>query len=74
MKHLMLDGGEVLRIENEHYYILDETTGFDIMIEVTRNEFIKELKKYSWVCLTTWDKQTRQDYLDLVDYCSKMEN
>lgn len=73
MKHIMVDGGEALRIENKHYYILDESSGYDIMIETTRNEFIKELKKYSWVCLTTWDKQLKQDYLELVDYCNSLE-
>lgn len=73
MKHIMVDGGEALRIENGHYYILDESTGYDIMIETTRNEFIKELKRYSWLCLTTWDKQLKKDYLELVDYCKSLE-
>lgn len=68
MKKLCLDGRECLRIQDGKYYILVEDV-YDIMEEVERDRFIEELKRYSWICLTSWDKQLRQDYLDLIDYC-----
>ena len=72
MKSLHLDGGECLRIQDGRYYILVEDV-YDVMEEVDRNRFIEELKRYSWVCLTSWNKQVRQDYLDLVDYCNEVK-
>lgn len=71
--NLMFNGAEHFRVENGKYYIVDEETEYDFMRECTRSEFIKELKAMSWVCLTTWDKKLRQQYLDLVDYVKEMK-
>ena len=73
MKNLMFNGAECMKVENGKYYIVNEETGWDYMKECTRNEFIRELKEMSWVCLTTWDKNLTKQYLDLVDYVKGME-
>ena len=73
MKNLMFNGAEQMRIENGKYYIANEETQWDYLKECTRSDFIKELKEMSWVCLTTWDKELRQQYLNLVDYVKGME-
>jgi len=70
---LFMNGAGCMKVENGKFYIVDETTGWDYMKECTRNEFIAELKKMSWVCLTSWDKELRQQYLDLVDYVNNMD-
>ena len=72
MKNLFFNGAEQMKIENGKYYIANEETNWDYMKECTRNEFIHELREISWVCLTSWDKKVRQDYLDLVDYTNNM--
>lgn len=63
---LMMNGVGIMTIENGKYYIINEE--WECYQECTRNEFIEELKKMSWVCLTSWNKELRQQYLDLVDY------
>lgn len=68
---LMMDAG-VLKVENNNYYIVDDT--FGCYKKVDKKEFIEELKKMSWVCLTCWDKKVRDDYLKLVDYVNKKES
>lgn len=65
--------GGVMKIENGEYYILNEVSGYECYVKCTRNEFIEELKRMSWVCLTSWDKGYRQQYLDLVDYVKESE-
>ena len=71
--NLFMNGAEVIEISNGKYYIVNEDTDWDYMKEVSRNDFIAELKKMSWVCLTSWDKELRQQYLDLVDYAKECE-
>ena len=66
----MFNGAGQLAIIDGKYYIVDEQ--WECYKECTRNEFIQELNKYAYTCLTSWDKQLRQDYLDLVDYCEEM--
>lgn len=70
---LFMNGAEYMRIENGKYYKVNEETEWDVMVECTRSEFIRELKELSWVCLTTWDKELRQQYLELVDYTKEMK-
>ena len=65
--------GGIMKVENGKYYILNKETGYECYIECTRNEFIDELKAMSWVCLTSWNKDYRQQYLDLVDYVKECE-
>ena len=69
---LFINGAEDLRIENNKYYVVNEDTDWDYMKEVSRNDFIQALKRYSWVCLTTWSKDLREEYLKLVDYCKEL--
>lgn len=61
-------GGEILKIEDDLYYALKD----GVLKQVDRKQFIEELKKYSWTCLTSWDKNLRQQYLDLIDYVKEM--
>ena len=65
--------GGIMKVENGKYYILNKEPGYECYIECTRNEFIEELKAMSWVCLTSWNKDYRQQYLDLVDYAKECE-
>lgn len=66
----MFNGMGILKIENENYYIVDEE--WECYKKVTREEFIQDMNKYAYVCLTSWDKQARQNYLDLVDYVERI--
>lgn len=68
---LMMNGVGVMTIENGKYYITDEE--WECYKECSRNDFIEELKKMSWVCLTSWSEELRQQYLDLVDYVKESE-
>lgn len=70
---LFMNGAECMEVENGKYYIANEETDWDYMKECTRNEFIRELKEMSWVCLTTWDKELTKQYLDLVNYVKEMK-
>ena len=70
---LMFNGAGQMKVENGKYYIVNEKTQWDFYIECTRSEFIEELKQMSWVCLTSWDKTLKQEYLDLVDYVKEMK-
>ena len=53
--------GEVLRIENGKYFILDDYCG--VLVETTKEKFIDYLKnKISWA-KNSWDKNLREKYL-----------
>lgn len=67
---LMFNGVGILKIENGNFYIVDED--FEVYKKVTKNDFIKEMNKYAYVCLTCWDKEIRKKYLDFVDYCKEI--
>ena len=52
--------GEVLRIENGEYFILDNYWG--ILVKATKEEFIDYLEnKISWA-KDSWDKDLREEY------------
>ena len=70
-KVLMMNSAGVMGIVDDKYYITAKD--YDCFMECTRNEFIEELKKMSWVCLTSWDEVLRMDYLELVDLCNKLD-
>ena len=65
--------GGVMKVEGGRDYILNKEPGYECYIECSRAEFIEELKAMSWVCLTSWNKDYRQQYLDLVDYVKEMK-
>lgn len=67
---LMMNGVGVLKVEDGMYYIVDDE--WEVYKQVDRKDFIEELKKMSYVCLTSWDKGLRKEYLDLVDYVKEM--
>lgn len=69
-KDLMMNGVGVMAIIDGKYYITDKE--WECYIGCTREEFIEELKKMSWVCLTSWDKELKKDYLELVEYCKEI--
>ena len=68
---LFMNGSGYMKVENENYYIVDDE--WEYYKSCTKNEFIEELKKLSWVCLTTWNKELRQQYLDLVEYTKNID-
>lgn len=70
--HLFINGVSVMGIENGEYLITNEE--WECYKTCSRKEFIEELKKFSWVCLTSWDKELREEYLKLVDYCKELED
>lgn len=64
---LITNGSEYLRIENGKYYICKEPIcDWFVMCEVRIEEFKKELKKFKW-CLTCWDKNVREQYLNILE-------
>jgi len=63
---LFINGTGILKAENGKYYITDDE--WEVYKKVNKNDFIKELNKYAYVCLTSWDKELKKQYLDLVDY------
>ena len=65
MKRVMWSSGELLRIENGKYYILNED--FGCMQEVDLARFKEEVKSYENVCTTTWCKELKQQYKELVE-------
>lgn len=68
---LMFNGMGILKIENKNYYIVDSE--WEVYKKVDRDEFIKELNKFAYVCLTSWDKKDRKNYLEFVDYVEECE-
>ena len=72
-KELMMNGVGVMAIIDNKFYITNDEYGYECYIEVDKNRFIEELKKMSFVCLTSWDDKLRQDYLDLVDYVGELK-
>lgn len=67
--NLFMNGVEILRVENNKYYIDAE----ECLQEVSKREFIDELNNMAWVCLTSWNKELRQQYLDIVDYVNNVK-
>ena len=72
-KELFNSVGGIMKVEDDKYYILNDKYGYECYVECTRERFIEELKSMSWVCLTSWDKNYRNQYLDLVDYVKENE-
>ena len=70
-KDLMMNGVGVMAIIDNKFYIENEEWG--CYKECSKNDFIEELKKMSWVCLTTWDEDLKKDYLNLVNYVKEMK-
>lgn len=70
-KELMLNSIGVMAVIDNEFYIQDEK--WECYKKCSKNEFIEELKNMSWVCLTSWDKKFRQQYLDLVDYVKELK-
>ena len=72
-KELMINGMGVIAIIDNKFYITNDVPGYECYIEVNKNKFIEELKQLSWVCLTSWDKELKQQYLEFVDYVKEVE-
>lgn len=57
---LFIDSGEALRIEGDKYLALDSY--WDVLVEVTKEQFIDCLKnKFNWA-KDSWCKQLRDEY------------
>lgn len=59
-KSLMGSFGEVLRIEDDKYYILSEDQ--ECFQEVDFERFVKEYKKFENLYNTTWSKEFKEEY------------
>lgn len=59
---LFINGGESFRIDNGDYYVSD----YDCLKKVTKQEFVKELKKCDWI-LTGWNKELKNDYIKMLE-------
>ena len=71
IKQLFMNGVGVMAVIDNEFFIEDELLeGYK---QVNKDMFIEQLKKMSYVCLTSWDEKTRQDYLDLVNYVKEMK-
>lgn len=70
-KELFINGVGVMAIIDNKFYIVDKE--WECYKGCSKNEFIEELKKMSWICLTSWDKDLRETYLNLVNYTKGME-
>lgn len=70
-KELFMNGAGILKIDNDNFYIVDDDDEF--YIKVNKETFIEELKRLSWVCLTTWNKELKEDYLDIVNYVKELK-
>ncbi len=64
MKNLFISGSEVARIENGKYYIVNNNVA---MKQVSKEKFIKELKKYESVCNNTWCNELKRDYAEMME-------
>lgn len=69
MLRLIGDGGEVLRIENDNYYILSKDQEY--LQGVSFEEFKKEVERFKALYLSTWNKQFKEEYEQIVDYIRK---
>lgn len=59
-KNSLFINGEVLRIENGKYFILDSYLG--VLVETIKEKFIDYLKnKINWA-KNSWDKNLRKEY------------
>lgn len=66
---LFINGVEVLRIDdNNNLYVAIEENEYDFMKKVNKIEFLEELKKYSFTCLVSWDKNIKKEYIKIVEY------
>lgn len=72
-KELMMNGVGIIAVIDNKFHITNDMPGYECYIEVDKNRFIEELKKLSWVCLTSWDIELRKQYLELVDYVNNMK-
>lgn len=70
-KELFMNGVGILKIENDNFYIVDDNDEF--YVKVNKEAFIEELKRLSWVYLTTWNKELKEDYLDIVNYVKELK-
>jgi len=63
MKKTLNINGEVARIENNRYFILDN----DFMKETTKENFKKEITKYKNVCLNSWETTLKNAYINMIE-------
>ena len=70
-KELFMNGVGILKIDNDNFYIVDDNDEF--YVKVNKTALIEELKRLSWVCLTTWNKELKEDYLDIVNYVKELK-
>lgn len=70
-KELFSNGVEIARVDNNKYFI--ESEDGEYIKQVDKKEFIEYLKKISYSCLTSWNKEIRQQYLELVDIVKEMK-
>ena len=69
MKSLIINA-EVARIEAGRLLVV--TDDGNAMREVTPAEFKEFLKEISYVCLTSWNEELRNNYIEFVQYFDKL--
>ena len=67
---LMGSSAEILRIEDGNYYITNEDWG--CFQKVDLETFKKKVESLKKVCTTTWDKEMRKEYQEIVDYIKEI--
>ena len=65
-KDLMSNGVGIMAIIDGKFYVEDETWG--CYVGCSKDEFIKQLKDISYAFLTSWNEDTRKEYVDFVNY------
>lgn len=68
--YLCINGGYDFRIEfldngKKNYYITKGPYTWEHLERVSKEEFIEDLREYKWI-LTGWNKELRQEYIDLL--------
>lgn len=66
-KSLFVNGTEQLRIEKDRYLISSED---EVLVEVSRDEFVEELLKYSWT-MNSWSKELRKQFNNILEELKK---
>lgn len=64
--NLFINGVEILRIEDNKYYIANtDIIDWEFMEEVSKERFEQELQKYKDVCFNSWNKCLKAQWLNI---------
>lgn len=64
-KSLFINDGEILRIEDNKYYVLNQTEEY--LIEITKEEFKNYLNnELNWI-KNNWNEKLKKEYLEIME-------